>query len=209
MGILPPLPESKKPTPAKRKGNQIDFSNLAPLNPAGTKNFSGYREASSFPRAKKGSAYNDREKKIDNDNDDTMDSDADDDDDDDDDDDEKHSRMQAEDGEGDMKDEPKGMLSPEDAARQGELAEGVRKIKVNILVWSVIYSKLNLKINSSNVNTRPNRFPLPHVLPVSRQRQILLLVHAWAAAVLLILTILRVLTFLPPPQIPLLTLQAQ
>ena len=125
MGILPPLPESKKPLPAKRKGNQIDFSNLAPLNPAGTKNFSGYREASSFPRAKEENVYNDRKKRIDNDNDDAMDSDADDDDD------EQRSRMQADDGEGDMKDEPKGMLSPEDAARQGELAEGVRKIKVS------------------------------------------------------------------------------
>ena len=128
MGILPPLPESKKPTPARRKGNQIDFSNLAPLNPAGTKNFSGYREASSFPRAKKGSvAKGGSNKKTDGDNDDAMDSDADDDDDGID---ERNSQMQADDAEGDMKDEPKGMLSPEDAARQGELAEGVRKIKV-------------------------------------------------------------------------------
>ena len=140
MGILPPLPESKKPTPARRKGNEIDFSNLAPLNPAGTKNFSGYREASSYPRGKKGSVSKGlTDKKIAGDDDDAMDSDADDDDDID----ERRLQMQADDdGGGDMKDEPKGMLSPEDAARQGELAEGVRKIKV--------FNMLNYDLNPSH-----------------------------------------------------------
>ncbi len=151
MGILPPLPSSQKPTPAKRKpaGAQIDFSNLAPLNSAvGTKNFSGYREASSYPRAKKdgknkkmegGSGGTTKGRNLD-----AMDSDGDDDDDDDD---EGSGRgrdgRDEMDDEADMKDGPSSMLSPEDAARQGELAEGVRKIKVG-------------DVASSYINTNPS-----------------------------------------------------
>jgi hypothetical protein len=71
---------------------------------AGTKNFGGYRETS--PKSKKKSA-------------DAMDSEADDEDD-----------IKVEDVDDDKDVGGKGMLSPEDAHRQGELAEGVRKIKV-------------------------------------------------------------------------------
>ncbi len=82
----------------------LDLSALKPLNAqTGTKNFAGYREKEA--KAKR--------------NEDAMDSDADDEDD-----------VKVEDAEDDKEVFDKGMLSPEDAHRQGELAEGVRKIKV-------------------------------------------------------------------------------
>lgn len=108
MGILETA--DKKPTvasPADRRKSGLDFSSLKPLDAAkGTKNFGGYRDIQS-PKAKLKSE-------------DAMDSDADDEDD-------------AQPDEVDDDKEivvDKGMLSPEDAAKQGELAEGVRKIKV-------------------------------------------------------------------------------
>jgi hypothetical protein len=109
MGIL----ETDKPVPAspvtRRKSGALDFGSLKPLNAAtGTKNFGGYRDGSQkSPKAKKKSE-------------DAMDSDADDEDD---------TKIDDADEEKDTVD--KGMLSPEDALKQGELAEGVRKIKVS------------------------------------------------------------------------------
>lgn len=111
MGILET--DEKKVTvasPVNRRKSGLDFGSLKPLDAAsGTKNFGGYRDMQS-PKAKVKSE-------------DAMDSDADDED----------------DARGDDADEDKdvvvdkGMLSPEDAAKQGELAEGVRKIKVRFL----------------------------------------------------------------------------
>jgi hypothetical protein len=109
MGILNTKDTPKVMSPAaRRKSGALDFGSLKPLDAAaGTKNFGGYRETS--PKSKKKSA-------------DAMDSDADDEDD-----------IKIEDLE-DEKDVggDKGMLSPEDALKQGELAEGVRKIKVRL-----------------------------------------------------------------------------
>ena len=108
MGIL----ETSKPvvtSPTTRRKSGLDFGSLKPLNAAtGTKNFGGYRDgAKSSPKAKNKSQ-------------DAMDSDADDEDD---------AKIEDADEEKDALD--KGLLSPEDAAKQGELAEGVRKIKVS------------------------------------------------------------------------------
>ncbi|KAJ4985642.1 hypothetical protein SVAN01_08817 [Stagonosporopsis vannaccii] len=107
MGILES--SDKKPvvaSPATRRKSGLDLSGLKPLDAAkGTKNFGGYRDMQS-PKAKQK-------------NEDAMDSDADDEDD---------ARPDEADDDKDIVD--KGMLSPEDAAKQGELAEGVRKIKL-------------------------------------------------------------------------------
>ncbi|KAJ4349163.1 hypothetical protein N0V95_004805 [Ascochyta clinopodiicola] len=106
MGILET--EDKKvavASPVNRRKSGLDFGSLKPLNAAsGTKNFGGYRDTQS-PKAKQKSE-------------DAMDSDADDEDD------------ARDDGDDDKDVVDKGMLSPEDAAKQGELAEGVRKIKL-------------------------------------------------------------------------------
>jgi hypothetical protein len=107
MGILET--DDKKATiasPVNRRKSGLDFGSLKPLNAAsGTKNFGGYRDVQS-PKAKQK-------------NEDAMDSDADDEDD-----------ARADDADDDRDVMGKDMLSPEDAAKQGELAEGVRKIKV-------------------------------------------------------------------------------
>lgn len=109
MGILQSEP-TKTPTSAKRKSVGLDFSSLKPLNAKGTKNFAGYRDekaqSSGFPDAKPMRK-----------DEDAMDSDADDED----------SKAVDDDNDADI---TKKMLSPEDAIRQGELAEGVRKIKL-------------------------------------------------------------------------------
>jgi hypothetical protein len=120
MGILETA--EKKNTvasPATRRKSGLDFGSLKPLDAAkGTKNFGGYREMQS-PKAKQKSE-------------DAMDSDADDEDD---------ARADEMDDDKDVVVD-KGMLSPEDAAKQGELAEGVRKIKVCSFVKWFLFHRL-------------------------------------------------------------------
>jgi hypothetical protein len=118
MGILNTKETPKITSPqTKRKSGALDFGSLKPLNAAtGTKNFGGYRETS--PKSKKKTL-------------DAMDSDADDEDD-----------IKVEDADDDKEVLDKGLLSPEDAHRQGELAEGVRKIKVCLLL-SPVYCHTN------------------------------------------------------------------
>lgn len=109
MGILAPEKGAQtSPVATRRKSSGLDFGNLKPLNATtGTTNFRGYRDpAQQSPKSKKKIA-------------DAMDSDADDEDD-----------VKAQEVDDDKDPSGKGMLSPEDALRQGELAEGVRKIKV-------------------------------------------------------------------------------
>jgi|TARA_R110002003_G_scaffold121_23_gene10862 hypothetical protein len=108
MGIL----ESDKApvvSPAtRRKSGALDFGSLKPLDAAaGTKNFGGYRDRSQTSPKSKVKTEED------------MDSDADDEDD-----------VKVEDVDDDKDESGKGLLSPEDALKQGELAEGVRKIKL-------------------------------------------------------------------------------
>ncbi|KAF2871833.1 hypothetical protein BDV95DRAFT_27018 [Massariosphaeria phaeospora] len=109
MGILS-SPKDAQPSPvaSRRKSAGLNFGSLKPLDSkTGTKNFGGYRDASqSSPKSQKR-------------NTDAMDSDGEDDDD-----------VKPEDVEEDGDPSAKGMLSPEDALRQGELEEGVRKIKL-------------------------------------------------------------------------------
>lgn len=116
MGILnQPAEEKKTPQTAKRKSVGMDFSSLKPLTSTGTKGFAGYREpggsSSKFPKGKS----KDRDE-------DAMDSDADDDD---------SNIKQEEMDDDEVKETGKGMLSPEDALTHGEIAEGVRKMKVS------------------------------------------------------------------------------
>lgn len=109
MGILAPEKAQSSPVATRRKSGGLDLSGLKPLNATtGTKNFGGYRDPTQ------------KETKPKKKSEDAMDSDADDED-----------EVKVEDIDEEDKDpSSKGMLSPEDALRQGELAEGVRKIKV-------------------------------------------------------------------------------
>ncbi|KAK3044761.1 hypothetical protein LTS18_000429, partial [Coniosporium uncinatum] len=117
MGILQaPSPEPQAPTTARRKSRQIDFSSLKPLESQGAKgikNFAGYRDPAASTPVRRKSKQKDE---------DAMDSDADDED-------ETNVSKEVED-DVDIKQEDPNLLSPDDARRQGELAEGVRKIKL-------------------------------------------------------------------------------
>lgn len=113
MGILAdPEAATTSKTPAKQRSSNIDFSSLKPLNAStGVKNFAGYRDtkATKSQKPKKGKA------------DDEMDSDADEDE-------EGARRQEAE----EQDDEQKVIiLSPDEAARAGEVEEGVRKMRVS------------------------------------------------------------------------------
>ena len=109
MGILPTPEAEKVPVATKRKASGPDFSKLGPLKSTGTVGFSGYRDTQT-PKKK--------DKKRDTD---AMDSDADDEDD---------ERLPNGTYDGEVKPDDGKHLSPEDAQRQGELTEGVQKIKV-------------------------------------------------------------------------------
>ncbi|KAF2863873.1 hypothetical protein K470DRAFT_240831 [Piedraia hortae CBS 480.64] len=105
MGILPSSPE--KNGVANGKHRSTDFSKLGPLTSFGTVGFSGYRDPAD-KKSKKGGN-------------DGADSDAEDDEEADE---EKRLRLGK-----DVEDASK-LLSPEDAKEQGELAEGVEKIRL-------------------------------------------------------------------------------
>jgi len=108
MGIIetPKTPQVTSPA-NKRKSGTIDFGSLKPLNAAaGTKNFGGYRDKS--PKTKQTTEQG-------------MDSDAEEEDD---------NTTTTGDVDDEKDNSGKGFLSPEDVYRQGELADGVRKIKL-------------------------------------------------------------------------------
>ena len=90
---------------------QTDLESLKPLKPGGALGFTGIREEMT-PKSKngKGKSFDDMES---------------------DDDDEGDDRSAAADA--DTEDFKDSLLSPEDAKKQGELAEGVKKIKVRVL----------------------------------------------------------------------------
>ncbi|GAM88042.1 hypothetical protein ANO11243_060710 [Dothideomycetidae sp. 11243] len=110
MGMLESTSTNDTPASAKRKST--DFSKLGPLNKFGTVGFTGYREQAK-PK-----------KQATNGDDDVMDdSDADDDDND-------KKRNDKDDDEVPEVAQNGQHLSPMDARKQGELSEGVRKIKL-------------------------------------------------------------------------------
>jgi hypothetical protein len=159
MGILSPPPvEQKTPASSKRKSQGLDLTSLKPLTSTGTKGFAGYRDPSTSKKSDPFQVKDGKKKE-----EDAMDSDADDE--------EEEPKIEEEDLEdAEPKLESKGMLSPEDALRQGELAEGLRKIKVchHVLVLqnpnslSCNYNCTDM-LYSSNANTplNPSTHPLP------------------------------------------------
>lgn len=116
MGILSSPKSQDKPTSlsAKRRSVPTDFANLKPLKPGGTLGFSSFRDTSDRS-ASLGSA---KKKTLKEDSD--MDSDE-----------EEVGKAKIEKQEDLEVQEPTvTALSPDDAKRQGELAEGVQKIRV-------------------------------------------------------------------------------
>lgn len=106
MGIL----KDPKSETRKRRSLQPDFSNIAPLKPGGAVGFLNFRDGNEKPKGKrKSKSGNGSDIDSDDDEDDSIVGKADD----------------EEAKEGDTN------LSPDDIRRQGELAEGVRKIRVS------------------------------------------------------------------------------
>ncbi|MCJ1473797.1 hypothetical protein MMC13_002448 [Lambiella insularis] len=113
MGILKSS-KRDKPTSstAKRRSIQIDFAKLKPLKSGGALGFTSFRNTSDS-RDKSNSKKNGNDNEMESDEEDEPSSEG---------------IIKIEDAEGD--DFHNSMLSPEDAKRQGELAEGVKKIKL-------------------------------------------------------------------------------
>ena len=132
MGILDPSKQPKSTGSAKRRSTQMDFSSLPPLKPGGTVGFSAFRDNDRKNKARKKSNGNvadvmAEDSEEDEDGGETV---------------EKMDELEDKD--------PKSLLSPEDAKKQGELAEGVGRIKVsNYLVSSLSWLT---NYTSSNVN---------------------------------------------------------
>lgn len=120
MGILPSTPKAQEKTPAsqgRRRSMQADFANLKPLNPRGLMGFSKFRDPNEDPDANgtsTGKAGKRRQNDIDSDDDEELDG-------------RKEVLIKTE---GDDIQDVNGKLSPEDAKRQAELAQGVQKIRV-------------------------------------------------------------------------------
>lgn len=119
MGILPGPKSDEKLllTPNKRRSVQTDFSKLPPLKGGGAVGFSTFRDTNSMsPTGGQSTKGKKREPgNYESDDDDGEEIDVVD---------------KVDEGEDESKAEGVKMLSAEDAERQGELAEGVRKIKV-------------------------------------------------------------------------------
>lgn len=143
MGVI--APSHKSPSTVTKK-RSTDFSKLGPLKNQGTKGFSSYRDPANASR--KGAKHVD-----------AMDSDEDDDD-------EPRRRNVAEDT--DVKDENGNpiILTEEDKARQEEMAEGVRHIKVCCYYISFCFCPANifqLKRHHSTEFSNPTPSKSPHL----------------------------------------------
>jgi hypothetical protein len=118
MGILAPKHQKNSAGPTKRSSAQLDFGKLAPLKPGGTVGFSSFRDQDASSRRNKS------RKKSNGSIGGAMDEDSEEDDDDV----ELVGKMEDVDDK-----EVKATLNPEDAKFQGELADGVGRIKVRSL----------------------------------------------------------------------------
>ncbi len=118
MGILSsPKPEEKSTVSAsKRRSVQTDFASLGPLKPGGVLGFSTFRD--NTPRSPGVATPDSKSGKKEMNG--AMDSD------DDEDDDEIVGKLE----DVDTKEMETNLLSPDDVRTQGEIAEGIRKIKV-------------------------------------------------------------------------------
>lgn len=141
MGILSsPKPQDKPATTtAKRRSVQTDFAKLKPLKPGGALGFSTFRDN----EQRSSSHGNVKGKTKASDTFDAMDSDE-----------EEDDEAVGKPEDADAQELSNNLLSPEDARRQGELAEGVKKIKVCACAHLVtyLYSRADLRA-SLNANT--------------------------------------------------------
>ena len=116
MGIVQPPKSEKASASVKRKSLNADFASLGPLKKEGTIGFSTFRDNETRPQPRRKSSSKETMDAMDSDSEDEGNGIV--------------GKMEDVD-DIDIKKE-NDLLSPEDAERTGELAEGVRKIKVSI-----------------------------------------------------------------------------
>lgn len=145
MGILQQPKSDKTVATAKRKSLNADFATLGPLKKEGTIGFSTFRENGSRPHPRRKSGNNEDL--------DVMDSDSEDE--------ESEVLGKMEDVDDVEVKKENDLLSPEDAERTGELAEGVRKIKV---------STSSIELTSDQQLTSGNPAQTPTLSRASQQR---------------------------------------
>ena len=116
MGILPSPPSASRPSTTTKRKSGPDFGDLKPLKPTGGAGFSAFRDTPRKTAKRKDKAAAKAESDMDDSDEDLADDEG------------PLFPSKIEDANG--PDEAGKMLSPEDARRQGELAEGVQKIKV-------------------------------------------------------------------------------
>lgn len=119
MGILPSPKAQDKPaaSTAKRRSVHTDFANLKPLKPGGALGFSKFRD-SEDRRSLGDSKAKPDDSDMDSDDDYARN--------------DKKVKQEVELADADLEDAIDHSLSPEDTIRQGELADGVKKIRVII-----------------------------------------------------------------------------
>ena len=123
MGILSSSPKAPTNVPAtngKRRSMQADFAKLKPLNPNGLKGFSTFRDPNGKLEINGSSnkkAGKRRQADVDSDDEDF----------------DVNNEVEIK-TEGDDIQDANGILSAEDARRQGELAQGVQKIRVSFVL---------------------------------------------------------------------------
>lgn len=119
MGILPSPKAQDKPaaSTAKRRSVHTDFTNLKPLKPGGALGFSKFRDSEGHRSLSDPNAKPD-DSDMDSDDDYARN--------------DKKIKQDIEPADADLEDAIDHSLSPEDTFRQGELADGVKKIRVII-----------------------------------------------------------------------------
>lgn len=128
--ILNTVPAEQKVSTSKRKTKQMDFASLAPLAPKNASGFAGYREAlASSPPQKAGTTVGHADDSMDSDDDELR----------------KPSKLTSKhpvappEGSDMQDDDLSRDLSPEEAAKRGELADGVKKIQVCAVVIATVW----------------------------------------------------------------------
>lgn len=116
MGILPSPPLASRPSTTTKRKSGPDFGDLKPLKPTGGAGFSAFRDTPRKTIKRKDKAVTKTESDMDDSDEDLADDEG------------PPLPTKVEDANG--QDDEGKMLSPEDARRQRELAEGVQKIKV-------------------------------------------------------------------------------
>ena len=155
MGILKPSRSTDKlgASSAKRRSIQADIANLKPLKPGGALGFSAFRDTDARSEVKASRKVSVTSNAMDSDDDEEIDT-------------------EPKIPETDTEEFKSNMLSPEDAKQQGELAEGVKKIKVSLLPFHWLHVSFTAANESITAETSTFLRTSHRILPCSWGSQV-------------------------------------